>query len=328
MIATTPTRTTTTAPIAVLYENEAWMTDLFAALAERGIAFDAIDLSDGAFDLDDPGAHRLVINRVSPSADMRGNGSAIGLARGWLDAVERRGTRVLNGARAFGVETSKVAQYQLIRELGLQVPKTAVFSGPGALRRLADDFPFPAILKPDTGGSGVGIRFVGSRRELERLLEAEPELTQTDSVLLLQEFVSAPDGTIMRMEFVGDELIYSMRVLPENTFNLCPADGCERPPADGDGEADATFEHAPDVSDDAVAEARAIVRTAGLDIGGVEYIETADGTRWFYDINATSVYRSDIAAAAGVNAMDRLVDHIEHAARVAQATEACCRRAA
>ncbi|MCP3903688.1 MAG: hypothetical protein GY715_08650 [Planctomycetes bacterium] len=324
------TATTTRAPIAVLYENADWMDGLFAALDERGIAFDAIDLADGAYMIDDPGDYPLVINRVSPSADARGNGSAIDLAHGWLRTLERRGARVLNGADAFRVETSKVAQYQLIRDLGLRVPRTAVFNGRASVRALAGDFPFPAILKPDTGGSGVGIRFVGSRRELERLLDNEPELTESGAVLLLQEFVSAPDGTVTRMEFVGEELMYTMRVRPVNTFNLCPADGCERPPADGDdqAEADALFEHAPDVSDEAIADARAIVRAAGLDIGGVEYIETADGRRWFYDINATSVYRSDVSAAAGINAMDRLVDLIEQAARVQRPAPACCRRAA
>jgi glutathione synthase/RimK-type ligase-like ATP-grasp enzyme len=155
---------------------------------------------------------------------------------------------------------------------------------------------------------------VGSRAELDRQLDEDAGDLALGDVLLLQEFITSPDGSIMRMEFVGDELLFTMRVVPENTFNLCPAEGCERPPADGEGPADARFEHAVDVPSEAVAEARAIVRAAGLDFGGVEYIETSGGERYFYDINATSVYRSDIVAASGVDAMDRLVSFIERAA--------------
>ena len=314
--------------IAVLFENGEWMEGLFAALDRRGRAYEPINLADGAFLLDDPGDYPLVINRVSPSANIRGNGSAIGLAAGWLEALERRGTRVINGAHAFRLETSKVAQYQLIRELGLTVPKTAVFNDRQAIKALADDFPFPAILKPNTGGSGAHIRFVGSREHLDRLLDEEPDLFGPDHVLLLQEFITSPDGSIVRLEFVGGKLLFAMRVRPENTFNLCPADGCERPPVDSEAETDVLFEHAADIPEDAVAQARAIVRAARLDVGGVEYIESRDGRRYFYDINATSVYRPDIVAASGVDAMGRLISFIEQEVGRAEPTRAAQLRAA
>ncbi len=321
-------RASVSPPIAVLYENGAWMHELFAALDRRGLAYEAIDLSDAAFLLDDPGRYSLVINRVIPSAGIRGNGSAIALAQGWLEALERRGTRTINGADAFRLETSKVAQYQLIRELGLRVPQTAVFNDRQAIRALAADFPFPAILKPNTGGSGAHIRFVGSREHLDRLLNEEPDLFGPDHVLLLQEFITSPDGSVIRMEFVGGELLFAMRVRPKNTFNLCPAEGCERPPVDEGDEVDVLFEHAADIPEDAVAQARAIVRAARLDVGGVEYIESRDGRRYFYDINATSVYRPDIVAASGVDAMGRLVSFIEQEAGRAELARIGQRRAA
>ncbi len=118
--------------IAVLYENGAWMENLFSALDARGLRHERIDLADAAFSLDAGGDYSLVINRVSPSADLRGHGSALGLTRGWLEMLERSGTRVINGARSFGIETSKIAQYQLIRDLGLALPRTVAFNRRGA----------------------------------------------------------------------------------------------------------------------------------------------------------------------------------------------------
>ncbi|MCH8153393.1 MAG: hypothetical protein IH830_13595 [Planctomycetes bacterium] len=313
--------------IAVLYENRQWMEGLFRELDFRGLPYHEINLDDAAFSLDTPDDYPLVINRVSPSSYLRGHGSAIRLATGWLEMLERSGKRVINGAASFKVETSKMAQHLLIRSLGLRAPKTAVFNNRGAVRSLLHRFPFPAILKPDTGGSGAYVRYVPSREYLEYLLRNEDELFGPDHVLLLQEFITSADGTIVRTEFVDGEFLFGMRVRPVNTFNLCPADGCERPPAgqaEGDGEPAVDFEHYSNIPAAAVAEAREIVHKARLDVGGVEYIESSDGHRYFYDINAPSVYRPDIVEASGVDAMTMFVDFIDREYRKEQCKRTQC----
>jgi hypothetical protein len=298
--------------VGVLYENGTWLAPLLDGLGERGLPHHAIDLSAGAVDLDAPSDQPLYINRVSPSAGLRGHDAAIPLATAWLAALERAGTRVINGARSFQLETSKAAQHHLFRALGVHTPATAIFNDPRAIRRTARTFPFPAILKPETGGSGAHVRFVGSRAHLDQILDNERELFAPGRVFLLQEFVAATDGSIVRTEFVDGEFMFAMRQRPTNTFNLCPADGCERPASDvDDATPDVEFSLADDLSRDAIAEAGAIVRAAGIEIGGVEYIQTPDGRRHFFDINATSVYRADIVAASGIDAMSRLSAFVE-----------------
>ena len=217
------------ASVAVLYENGEWMEELFEALGRRGLLYEGIDLADGAIRLENPPDHPLVINRVSPSAYLRGHGAAIPLAAGWLETLERTGTRVVNGARPFRLETSKVAQQLLIQRLGLKTPGTVVFNDRSAVLERARDFPFPAILKPNMGGSGAYVRYVESLHHLEHLLRTEDDLFGPDQLLLLQEYLASADGTIVRTEFVDGELLFAMRVRSTNTFNLCPADRCERP---------------------------------------------------------------------------------------------------
>ena len=75
------------------------------------------------------------------------------------------------------------------------------------------------------------------------------------------------------------------------------------------------FEPYPDIAPAAVAQARRIVTAANLEVGGVEFVESGNGTAWFYDINATSIYRREIADAVEVDAMGKLVDFIERELR-------------
>ena len=58
------------------------------------------------------------------------------------------------------------------------------------------------------------------------------------------------------------------------------------------------------------AMARRIVGAARLDVGGIEYLETDDGRRVFYDINANSNLRPSVAAAFGFDPFERVVDFL------------------
>jgi len=66
---------------------------------------------------------------------------------------------------------------------------------------------------------------------------------------------------------------------------------------------------------EAVETAARIVRAARLDVGGIEYLETPDGRRVFYDINANSNLRPSVAAAFGFDPFERVVDFLEGALR-------------
>ena len=303
--------------LVVLHEHPEWQKPLFAALTRRGVAFAPFDLTRAAFGHDEPPAASLYFNQASPSAYVRGHTRAVPLALAYMRTLERLGARVLNGADVFALELSKSAQAALLYTLGIDTPRSITFNDVEALRPVADRVRWPALLKPDQGGSGARIQVVASFAEVEAIFEADPAVWLPDNVFLLQEYLDHdPEQGIVRLEFLGGELLYAMRVKTHGRFNLCPSPVCN--PDAGDGTCDmpaapappVEFHPFPGVPPEAVQTASRIVRAARLDVGGIEYLETADGRRVFYDINANSNLRPSVAAAFGIEPFERVVDYL------------------
>src|SRR5688572_22179837 len=304
--------------LVVLHEHPEWQKPLFDALERRGVAYAPFDLKHAAFSNDETALARLYFNQASPSAYVRGNARAVPLALAYLRTLERRGARVLNGAEVFALELSKSAQATLLDTLGIDTPRSITFNDVRALRHYERDLAWPALLKPDQGGSGARIQVVESLAHVEAVFAANPDIWLPDNLFLLQEFLPHdPDQGIVRLEFLGGELLYAMRVKTHGRFNLCPSPVCN--PDDGDGVCDVPavavppveFYPYPDVPRDAVQVAASIVRAARLDVGGIEYLETPDGRRVFYDINANSNPRPSVAAAFGFDPFERVVDYLQ-----------------
>ena len=305
--------------LVVLHEHPEWQKPLFAALDRRGVAYEPLDLTRGAFSNVDTPLARLYFNQASPSAYVRGNTRAVPFALAYMRTLERFGARVLNGADVFALELSKSGQAALLRSLGIDTPLSITFNDVGALRAVAKDMRWPALLKPDQGGSGARIQVVESIDHVESIFAADPGVWLPDNLFLLQELVPHdPDFGIIRLEFLGGELLYGMRVKTHGRFNLCPSPVCN--PDEGEGQCETPaaqvpappveFYPFPDVPRAALDAARRIVQAAGLDVGGIEYLEAANGRRVFYDINANSNLRSSVAAAFGFDPFERVVDFL------------------
>ena len=307
-----------TPDLVVLHEHPEWQKPLFAALGRRGVSFEPFDLTRAAFSNVETPRAPLYFNQASPSAYLRGNTRAVPLALAYMRSLELLGARVLNGADVFALELSKSAQATLLRTLGIDCPRSITFNDPQALHAYASDIRWPALLKPDQGGSGARIQVVDSIAEVEAIFSRDPGIWLPDNLFVLQEYLPHdPDLGITRLEFLGGELLYAMRVVTHGRFNLCPSPVCN--PDDGEGVCEVPHETAAppvefypfaDVPEDAVATARRISRAARLDVGGIEYLETIDGRRVFYDINDNSNLRPSVAEAFGFDPFERVVDFL------------------
>jgi glutathione synthase/RimK-type ligase-like ATP-grasp enzyme len=300
--------------IIVLFEHPEWQKPLFAALERRGIDFGTIDLKRGTFDPASLPPGPLYFNQASPSAYVRGNTRAVPFAFALIRSLELSGARVLNGSRAFSLELSKSAQIALMRQLSVPHPRSLAFNDPAAALAQWGNC-WPALLKPEQGGSGARMYLLNSAAELERLLLERPDLWLPDNLLLLQEYFPVdPLRGIVRMEFLGGELLYAMRVISHGSFNLCPSETCN--PESGESLCEvpqtrpAEFYPYKEVPQAAVEMGKKIVKAAGLDVAGIEYLEAPDGRLIFYDVNANSNLRAPIGQAFGFDPFDRVVDFL------------------
>jgi glutathione synthase/RimK-type ligase-like ATP-grasp enzyme len=317
--------------LAVYYEHPEWFRALFAELDARGTPYVRVDAARHRFD---PGAEgepfALLFNRMSASAYLRGHGHAIFYTRQYLRHLERLGVRVVNGSRAFDYETSKALQLSLFASLGLEFPRTRVVNSLEEVREAARDLSFPVVVKPNIGGRGAGIVRFETADDLEYALRAGLVELGVDSTALVQEYIPAGGGHIVRVETLAGRFLYAMKVYTEGeNFNLCPAEICDvERAAETQGIAavgEMCLADAPKAGlrveryeppAEIVEAVEGIAAVASLDLGGVEYlVDERDGRPRFYDINALSNFVADAVRVVGFDPHARLVDYLEEEVR-------------
>lgn len=309
------------ATVAVYYEHPDWFEPLFLELDRRGVPYRKLHSDEALFDPAVGVSHRAAVlfNRMSPSAWQRGRTSAVHFTTHLLRHAEESGVRVINGAEAWRTEISKAHQICLLSRLGMSYPETRVIHrAPDAISAAAE-VGFPVVVKPNIGGSGAGVRRFGTPAELEAAVE-ELDLG-VDGTGLVQEFVPARDGYIVRVEVVGGRYLYAIAVHPpENGFNLCPADACVGPSGEElkrtfcavDAPRNGLRVEAFEPPEEVRRQVERLMAAAGIEVGGVEYlVDDRDGVIRYYDVNALSNFVADADTVIGFDPFERLVDWLE-----------------
>jgi carbamoyl-phosphate synthase L subunit-like protein len=313
-------------PIAVLYENEAWMAPLFAALEDAGFPYRRLFGDDLIIDPTEAPADALLVNKVSPSSYLRGHTRSIVFARSVLAHYEAHGVPVVNGSRAYDLELSKAKQLLLLSRLGLPHPRGIAANSPEAVLRAAQRLRFPVIVKPNVGGSGALMRVFADEADL-RAQAASLDLG-IDGTLVVQEYVAPAGDAIIRLEILDGEALYaiSIGIDPAAGFNLCPADICQVPDTGAldNCVVDAAKQRRPiervDVPARTWREGLAIAEAAGLDVCGIEYlVDQRTGEHLFYDINALSNFVTDAPRIVGFDPHARFVEYLARRARMKEA---------
>lgn len=317
--------------IAIYYEHPEWFKPLFSDLDQRNVPYDRQLAHRHHFDpSDESSPYALIVNRMSPSAFTRGHGQAIFHTMQYLHYLKAIGANVLNGYDAYVYEFSKANQVGLLNRLGLRYPQARVINHPSQAPAAAEGLPYPLVIKPNIGGSGAGIRRFDSPDELAAAAEAGEIELGLDQTALVQAYLPPRGESIVRVEVLGGEYLYAIRLFLESpdSFNLCPADYCRVPEADGAGMADGVSGRGAPVEGytppaEVIETVKHIAQAAHIDVGGVEYlVNDRDGKIYYYDINALSNFVADAPNVVGFDPFPRLVDYLLVRAGLAEAAAA------
>ncbi len=321
-----------TLPIAIYYEQPNWFKPLFAELERRGANFVALSAVEHTYGPEDRSEEKyaLVLNKMSPSAWNRGHGDQIFYTLGFMEHLEARGVRVVNGVRAFRSELSKAAQLTMLERLGLPYPKARVIHRAAQAVAATEGLRWPVVVKPNIGGSGSGVKRFDREHQLAEAAETPDGLMLgMDTTALVQEFVPARGSEIIRVEVLNGKYLYAIKIhITGETFDLCPGDICKMPtgqelnrsicsidPKAADEPKNKLSVEAFEPGPEVIAEVERMMEAAGIELGGVEYmIDDRDGRRLYYDINALSNFVADGERVVGFDPFVRLADWLEREA--------------
>ena len=192
-------------------------------------------------------------------------------------------------------------------------PSARVINHVSRALEAAQGLQFPVVVKPNIGGSGAGIVKFDSMDELRAAQDIDLGI---DHTALVQEFLPARGGSIVRIEVLDGAYLYAIRIWPDfSSFNLCPADICQTDygvcPAEAAPKKKLKIERA-DPPPEAIDAALRLAKAAQLDVGGLEYlVDDRTGHICFYDINALSNFVTDAVNVVGFDPTARFVDYLE-----------------
>lgn len=338
--------------VHVIHENQEWTEPLFQELAKTQTPYVDMDMSDWSVDLMASPPAGIFYNRMSASSHTRGHRYAPEMTSALLSWLEASDATVLNGSHALRLELNKAVQYGALQKAGLQVPDTIVCQSADDILAAYDRLhPLPVITKHNRAGKGLGVKLFHDRAALEAYVRGAEFDPSVDGLTLVQRYIEAPTPQITRLEFIGREFLYAVRVDTSGGFELCPADVCALDvsvcPADSQGHGQAATEAAntPVTNTQAkfqidtdfastslgahlIPRLTDVMTQQQLDVAAFEFITDAEGTPFVYDINTNTNYNAEAEAVVGISAMERLASYLGEVAKQTQGKRKQARHAA
>jgi ribosomal protein S6--L-glutamate ligase len=198
----------------------------------------------------------------------------------------------VNSSMAINISRDKWRSVQLWKEHGIPMPATVLIRVPEDVRPAIEILGgLPVIVKMVQGTQGIGVMLAENLSSLESILET---LWGLDQNILLQRYVKESEGRDLRVIVVGDKVVGAMRrTAKDGEFRANIHRG-------GIGE---SVELPPNYA----ATALRVMQTTGLQVGGVDMLETAAGPL-VLEVNSSPGFEG-IDKAIGCDVATVIVEH-------------------
>jgi len=264
---------------------------IFAALRERGVAYERIDPRKVTFEVggDGLGDHDAVLVRCLSHS------RAYYLTR----YLEDQRVLVVSPHRTVATCGDKLLTSAALEAAGVPIPRTTVAFTPEAALEAIEAMGYPVVLKPLHGSWGRLLARVNDRDAAEAILEHKATLGgYVHSVFYIQEYVDKP-GRDIRTLVAGDEVVYAVYRRADHWItNTARGGEPQRCPL------------SPEIARLSAAAARAV----GGGIVAVDLLETADGRMLVNEVNHTPEFHGAMQATEA-DIAGRMVEYVMKIAR-------------
>lgn len=279
--------------IGIFYESDEWSNNrLGECFDQLGVETEMIYTEVLEVDLNGSFPHSLYVNRVFPSAEMRGNVNSIEKMHHLLNHFKQFGIRVVNSYEAFQYDCSKWKTYLVLKEHGFLLPETVFFDGESGLSIEETSLRYPLVDKRDCGGRSFDMHII---HKPENMFDFKKNMSRIHWVF--QAFIEPVKGYTTRVEVVGGKIMTVLkRFMGKRGISSYSA-----------GSTYEVYEDCPSgILDDSIA----ALDILHIEMGSLDFIEDEKGRAFLIDVNATSNFTPDYIPLLGFDPIEKMAEYV------------------
>lgn len=279
--------------IGILYESDEWSNRRMSdCLNQRGIQTEMIFVEDVVIDPECEFPHLLYINRVFPSADMRGNTASIQKMEHLLNLLTLQEIHVINSQGAFLYDCSKWKTYTVLKKKGYKIPELVHINAESIHKIDTKELKFPMVAKRDCGGRSYDMQII---RTADAMIDFIRNIYRTNWVF--QEFVEPIKGYTTRVEVIDNEIMAVLKRFIGRSGISSYSMGSR-------------YEIYEDCPSGILEDSITVLNALGIEMGSLDFIESGHGMIYLIDVNATSNFTLDYVPLLGFDPIEKMVEYI------------------
>lgn len=280
--------------IGILFESVEWSNQhLYDLIINSDIKAELINLETEPISFQRILQHKLIVNRLFPSAPLRGFKNSFTIARNVLKVIYDQKIPIINPFEAYLYDCSKICSMQALNRQGIPVPESiAYFTSADHFKH--NSLFFPLVLKPDCGGRSYYTYILNDQYDLKDTLENIPE-----QPFILQEYIKPIKNFTTRVEIIGKDIMsINKRYLGANGLSSYHAGS--------------VYGDYADCPEKIIRTSFKALKTLHISIGSLDIVETDDVNFYIIDVNATSNFSEDNIDMLGFDPIKKMAEYIIH----------------